>query len=48
MFMESVFLGILDDILVAKEGVEKARASIGEMINAEPSEILFLSGGTFF
>ena len=34
--------------LVAKEGVEKARESIGQMINAEPSEILFLSGGTPF
>lgn len=30
---------------MAKEGVEEARGHIAQMINAKPSEILFLSGG---
>ena len=34
--------------IVAKEGVEEARQQIATMINAKPSEILFLSGGTVF
>ena len=34
--------------IVAKEGVEEARQQIATMINAKPSEILFLSGGTTF
>ena len=32
-------------IVVAKAGVEEARNSVAQMINAKPSEILFLSGG---
>ena len=34
--------------VVAKEGVEEARKQIATMINAKPSEILFLSGGIEF
>ena len=45
MFMGDVNSSSLYYYLVAKEGVEHARESIGKMINAEPSEILFLSGG---
>ena len=45
MFMENVCLLPNSNNVVAKEGVEKARASIAKMINAKPSEILFLSGG---
>lgn len=48
MFMEDVRFVRRSDFLVAKEGVEKARESIGKMINAEPSEIEFLSGGRLF
>ena len=32
---------------MAKAGVEEARNSVAQMINAKPSEILFLSGGWF-
>ena len=45
MFMDVVYGILVSFIVVAKAGVEEARNSVAQMINAEPSEILFLSGG---